>query len=220
MKIVLLGAPGSGKGSVGTPLSEELNIPVISTGEIFRDNIKNETKLGVLANKYIEKGNLVPDEITVAIVEDRINKRDCAKGYILDGFPRTVNQANEFEKILSKKGESLDLVINIKLEDKIIIKRLSNRRICSNCNEPYNLISKKPKVGGICDVCGSKIIQRADDSEETVKARLETYYEQTQPLVDYYEDKGLLESMNNDCSMEEGFQRAMKIVNKHKGNNK
>ena len=216
MKIILLGAPGAGKGSVGKPLSEYLKIPTISTGDVFRENIRNNTELGKMAKDYIEHGKLVPDEVTVALVEDRIENDDCIDGYILDGFPRTVNQADRFGEILRGKGSSIDLVINIELDDDIIVKRLSNRRVCSDCGEPYNCVTKKPSTEGICDVCKGKIIQRADDEEDTVKRRLDTYYEQTLPLVEYYKEHNLLRVMDNDCSIEEGLLRALKITENYK----
>jgi len=216
MRIILLGAPGAGKGSVGKPLSEYLKIPVISTGDIFRENIRSNTKLGEMAKDYIEHGKLVPDEVTVALVEDRIKNDDCKNGYILDGFPRTVNQADRFGEILKQKGNEIDLVVNIELDDEIIVKRLSNRRICSDCGEPYNCITKKPETKGICDNCKGEIIQRADDEEDTVKKRLVTYYDQTLPLVEYYNEHKLLRTMDNDCTVEEGLKRALKIIKEHK----
>ncbi len=219
MKIILLGAPGAGKGSVGKPLSVYLKIPIISTGDIFRENIRNNTELGKMAKDYIEHGKLVPDEVTVALVEDRIENNDCKDGYILDGFPRTVNQADRFGEILKGKGNSIDIVINIELDDNIIVKRLSNRRICGDCGEPYNCVTKKPSSEGICDVCKGKIIQRADDEEDTVKRRLNTYYEQTLPLVEYYKEHNLLRVMDNDCSIEEGLLRVLKITEDYKKGN-
>lgn len=219
MKIILLGAPGAGKGSVGKPLSVYLKIPIISTGDIFRENIRNNTELGKMAKDYIEHGKLVPDEVTVALVEDRIENNDCKDGYILDGFPRTVNQADRFGEILRGKGNSIDIVINIELDDNIIVKRLSNRRICGDCGEPYNCVTKKPSREGICDVCKGKIIQRADDEEDTVKRRLNTYYEQTLPLVEYYKEHNLLRVMDNDCSIEEGLLRVLKITEDYKKGN-
>lgn len=194
MTIIMLGAPGTGKGTVAGILSEKLDIPQVSTGDIFRKNIKEQTELGKLANEYISKGNLVPDEVTIDIVKDRLKQDDVQKGIILDGFPRTVKQAEELDKILEKKGKKVDKVINLTTPDEEIIERIVNRRVCSNqeCKAVYNLILNPPKQEGICDKCGAELITRKDDTEETVRARLETYFEQTSPLVEYYEKKDVL----------------------------
>lgn len=194
MIIIMLGAPGTGKGTVAGLLQEKLGIKQVSTGDIFRKNIKEGTELGKLAEKYIAKGNLVPDEVTVKVVEDRLNEPDVQNGIILDGFPRTVKQAEELDKILAIKGKKVDRVINLTTPDEEIIERIVNRRICSNqeCKAVYNLILNPPKKDGICDKCGSELIIRKDDTEETVKARLKTYFEQTSPLVEYYQKQGVL----------------------------
>lgn len=194
MIIITLGAPGTGKGTVAGLLQEKLGIKQVSTGDIFRKNIKEGTELGKLAEKYIAKGNLVPDEVTVKVVEDRLNEPDVQNGIILDGFPRTVKQAEELDKILATKGKKVDRVINLTTPDEEIIERIVNRRICSNqeCKAVYNLILNPPKKDGICDKCGSELITRKDDTEETVKARLKTYFEQTSPLVEYYQKQGVL----------------------------
>lgn len=194
MIIIMLGAPGTGKGTVAGLLQEKLGIKQVSTGDIFRKNIKEGTELGKLAEKYISKGQLVPDDVTVKIVEDRLNKPDVENGIILDGFPRTVKQAEELDKILSVKGKKVDKVINLTTPDEEIIERIVNRRVCSNqeCKAVYNLILNPPKKDGICDKCGSELVKRQDDTEETVRARLETYFEQTSPLVEYYEKQGNL----------------------------
>lgn len=194
MIIIMLGAPGTGKGTVAGLLQEKLGIKQVSTGDIFRKNIKEGTELGKLAEKYIAKGNLVPDEVTVKVVEDRLNEPDVQNGIILDGFPRTVKQAEELDKILATKGKKVDRVINLTTPDEEIIERIVNRRICSNqeCKAVYNLILNPPKKDGICDKCGSELITRKDDTEETVKARLKTYFEQTSPLVEYYQKQGVL----------------------------
>lgn len=194
MIIIMLGAPGTGKGTVASILQEKLNIKHIATGDIFRKNIKEKTELGMLAEKYIIDGDLVPDDITIKVVEDRLNKPDVENGIILDGFPRTVRQAQELDIILQKKGKKVDRVINLVTPDEEIIERTINRRVCSNqeCREVYNLLLKRPKIEGICDVCGSKLIKRKDDTEETVRTRLKTYFEQTSPLVEYYEKQGNL----------------------------
>lgn len=212
MNIILLGAPGAGKGSVGKPLSKTMSIPIISTGDIFRQNIKENTPLGVTAKKFIDNGELVPDSLTISIVEDRINRDDCKKGFILDGFPRTVFQAAEFEKILGTQNSAIDLVLNVQLSDDIIISRLSHRRVCRNCGETYNTVSRPTKINSVCDICGGEVVKREDDNEETVKKRLETYYSQTLPLVKYYSEKGLLYNLDNNCSSEEGLKRALEII--------
>lgn len=194
MIIIMLGAPGTGKGTVAGLLQEKLGIKQVSTGDIFRKNIKEGTELGKLAEKYISKGQLVPDDVTVKIVEDRLNEPDVENGIILDGFPRTVKQAEELDKILTAKGKKVDKVINLTTPDEEIIERIVNRRVCSNqeCKAVYNLILNPPKKDGICDKCGSELVKRQDDTEETVRARLETYFEQTSPLVEYYEKQGNL----------------------------
>ena len=192
MILIMLGAPGTGKGTVAGILQEKLGIKQVSTGDIFRKNIKEGTELGKLAEKYIAKGNLVPDDVTVKVVEERLNEPDVKNGIILDGFPRTVKQAEELDKILAKKGQKVDKVINLTTPDEEIIERIVNRRVCSNqeCKAVYNLILNPPKKDGVCDKCGSELIVRKDDTEETVRARLKNYFEQTSPLVEYYEKQG------------------------------
>ena len=192
MVIIMLGAPGTGKGTVAGLLQEKLGIKQVSTGDIFRKNIEEGTELGILAEKYISKGNLVPDDVTIKIVVDRLNEPDVENGIILDGFPRTVKQAEELDKILEQKGKKVDKVINLITPDEEIIKRIVNRRVCSNqeCKTVYNLVLNPPKNEGICDKCGKELIKRKDDTEETVRARLANYFEQTSPLVEYYEKQG------------------------------
>ena len=194
MNIIMLGAPGTGKGTVAGILQEKLGIKQVSTGDIFRENIKNKTELGKIADSYISKGQLVPDDITIGIVKKRLEDDDVKNGIILDGFPRTVLQAQELDKILETKGQKVDLVINLKTPEEEIIERIVNRRVCSNqkCKTVYNLILNPPKKEGICDKCGSQLIKRKDDNIETVKQRLENYLKQTSPLIDYYEKQGNL----------------------------
>ena len=194
MVLIMLGAPGTGKGTVASILTEKLGIPQVSTGDIFRKHIKEQTDLGKLAEKYISKGQLVPDEVTIDLVENRLQEDDVQEGIILDGFPRTVIQAEALDKILEKQGKKVDMVINLITPKKEIIERIVNRRICSNpeCKTIYNLILNPPKVQGICDKCGSELMQRKDDNEETVESRLENYFEVTSPLVDYYKNEGKL----------------------------
>ena len=194
MIIIMLGAPGTGKGTVASLLQEKLGIKQVSTGDIFRKNMKEGTPLGKLAEKYIGRGQLVPDDVTIKIVEERLNEPDVQNGVILDGFPRTVRQAEELDKILASKGQKVDKVINLETPDEEIIERIVNRRVCSNqeCKAVYNLVLNPPKKEGICDKCGSELIKRKDDTEETVRERLATYFKQTSPLVEYYEKQGNL----------------------------
>ena len=188
MIIIMLGAPGTGKGTVASILSEKLNIPQVSTGDIFRKNIAEQTELGKLADSYISKGNLVPDDVTIKIVEDRLKQDDVKEGIILDGFPRTIKQAEELDKILEKENKKVDMVINLTTPKEEIIERSVNRRVCSNqeCKTVYNIVLNPPKVEGICDKCGSKLLQRKDDNVETVESRIDTYLKNTSPLVEYY----------------------------------
>ncbi len=194
MIIIMLGAPGTGKGTVAGLLQDKIGIKQVSTGDIFRKNIKEGTELGKLAETYISAGKLVPDDVTVKVIEDRLSQSDVEKGIILDGFPRTVKQAEELDKILEAKGKKVDKVINLITPDEEIIERLASRRVCSNqeCKAIYNLVLNPPKHEGICDKCGSELIRRKDDTEETIRKRLEIYFEQTSPLVEYYEKKGNL----------------------------
>ncbi|NLY19149.1 MAG: adenylate kinase [Clostridiaceae bacterium] len=192
MKIVLLGAPGAGKGTQAENLTCMLSIPHISTGDIFRENIRNGTKLGLEAKSYMDKGLLVPDELTVNIVKERLKKDDCKNGFLLDGFPRTISQAESLDAVLDSIGTKLDAVINLDVTDDVIVKRMAGRRICQNCGKSYHVVNHPPKVEGICDDCGSKLILRDDDKEETVLKRLREYKEKTLPLIDYYEKKGIL----------------------------
>lgn len=194
MIIIMLGAPGTGKGTVAGKLQDKLGFTQVSTGDIFRKNIKEGTELGKLADSYISKGNLVPDDVTIKIIEDRLNEPDVEKGIILDGFPRTVKQAEELDKILASKGKKVDKVYNLITPEEEIIERIVNRRVCSNqeCKTIYNIVLNPPKVEGICDKCGSELVTRKDDNEETVRARLKNYFEQTAPLVEYYLNKGNL----------------------------
>ena len=195
MVIIMLGAQGTGKGTVAGLLSDSLEIPQISTGDIFRKNISEKTPLGIEADKFISKGNLVPDDITVPMVEDRLNWDDAKNGVILDGFPRTIEQAEKLDKMLSNIGKKVDMVINLVTPKEEIIDRMLTRRVCTNqdCKATYNVKLHPPKVEGICDKCGANLKQRADDSDpEAIKKRLELYEEKTSPLVNYYQEKGVL----------------------------
>jgi adenylate kinase len=194
MIIIMLGAPGTGKGTVAGILTEKTGMPQVSTGDIFRKHIKEGTELGKLADKYLSKGDLVPDNVTIELIKNRLEEEDVKDGIILDGFPRTVKQAEELDLILNKQGKKVDMVINLTTPEEEIIERIVNRRVCSNheCKAVYNLIMNPPKEEGICDKCGAELIQRKDDNVETFKARLDKYFELTSPLVDYYAKQGNL----------------------------
>lgn len=194
MVIIMLGAPATGKGTVASVLSEELNIPQISTGDLFRKNIAKKNELGLLAEKYISQGNLVPDEITIKMVKERLQNKDTDNGVILDGFPRTIPQAEALDEILAEKKMKIDMVLNLSTPEDEIIERVVTRRVCSNpeCKTIYNTKLNPTKVEGICDKCGSPVITRKDDTVEAVKTRLKEYFEVTKPLVDFYEKKGCL----------------------------
>ena len=194
MIIIMLGAPATGKGTVASILSEKLNVPQISTGDIFRKNIAEKTELGVLAEKYISKGNLVPDEVTIEMVMQRLEQDDAKNGAILDGFPRTIPQAEALDNILAKKNMKIDMVLNLFTPEEEIVERVVTRRVCSNqeCKAVYNTKLNPTKIEGICDKCGSKVITRKDDTAEAIKTRLETYFKLTNPLVDFYDKKGCL----------------------------
>lgn len=194
MIIIMLGAPGTGKGTVAGLLEEKIGIKQVSTGDIFRKNMQEGTELGKLAEKYISNGQLVPDDVTIKIVEDRLKQKDVEKGIILDGFPRTIEQAEALDKILGEAGKKVDMVLNLITPEEEIVERIVNRRVCSNpeCKTIFNLVMNPPKQEGICDKCGSKLVQRKDDNEETIKTRIHTYMEQTSPLVEYYKNKGIL----------------------------
>lgn len=196
MVIIMLGAPGTGKGTIAKILSENLNIPQVSTGDIFRKHIKEGTELGKIAESYISKGQLVADDVTIGLVNSRLDEKDVQEGIILDGFPRTVKQAEALDEMLAKRNKKVDMVINLTTPEEEIIERIVNRRICSNpdCKTVYNIILNPPKKEGICDVCGHELIQRKDDNVETVKKRLQNYFMQTSPLVEYYEKQGTLKT--------------------------
>lgn len=196
MKVIMMGPPGSGKGTQAELIKDHLGLPHISTGEIFRDNIKRNTLLGQRAGQFIEKGSLVPDELTCEMLFDRIENDDCVNGYILDGFPRTIAQAECLDNYLSSKGQKLDYVLNMSIPDQEVIRRLCGRRVCSNCEAIYHIDDNPPEKEGICDVCGSKVIQRKDDDPEIIKARLETYHGISQPLISYYNQKGLVTTVD------------------------
>lgn len=212
MKIIMLGAPGAGKGTQAEQITAKYNIPHISTGDIFRANIRDNTELGKKAKSYMDKGELVPDELTCDLVTDRISKDDCKDGFILDGFPRTIAQAEALDKALDAKGEKIDYAIDIEVPDEEIVHRMEGRRFCPKCGATYHVESLKPKVEGICDKCGSELILRDDDKPETVKHRLSVYHEQTQPLVDYFDKKGVLKKINGTIGLENVTAEIIKVL--------
>ena len=212
MKIIMLGAPGAGKGTQAKMIAEKCGIPHISTGDIFRANIKNGTELGAKAKEYMDKGLLVPDELVCALVVDRIQQADCEKGYILDGFPRTIPQAEALENALNAIEQKLDYAIDIDVPDENIINRMSGRRACVGCGATYHVVFNPTKVEGKCDVCGESLILRDDDKPETVKKRLDVYHTQTQPLIDFYTERKVLVEVDGTQSMDKVFDDIMKIL--------
>lgn len=198
MKLILLGAPGAGKGTQAEILSRELNIPTISTGNILRAAIKNGTPVGLQAKSYIDSGKLVPDDVIMGIIEERLANPDCANGYILDGVPRTIPQAEAMEK----KGIAIDCALSIEVSDEVIIERMSGRRTCKDCSQTFHIVNNPPKVEGKCDFCGGELTIRKDDAPETVKARLLTYHEETEPLKAFYAERGKLRTVENQPSIE------------------
>ena len=212
MKIIMLGAPGAGKGTQAKMIAEKCGIPHISTGDIFRANIKNGTELGAKAKEYMDKGLLVPDELVCDLVVDRIQQADCEKGYILDGFPRTIPQAEALENALNAIEQKLDYAIDIDVPDENIINRMSGRRACVGCGATYHVVFNPTKVEGKCDVCGESLILRDDDKPETVKKRLDVYHTQTQPLIDFYTKRNVLVEVDGTQSMDKVFDDIMKIL--------
>ena len=212
MKIIMLGAPGAGKGTQAKMIADKYGVPHISTGDIFRANIKNGTELGMEAKKYMDQGLLVPDELTVRILLDRVAQDDCKNGYVLDGFPRTIPQAEVLDSELTKLGDHIDYAINVDVPDENIVKRMSGRRACLTCGATYHIEHVPPKKAGICDVCGSELVLRDDDKPETVKNRLNVYHEQTQPLIDFYTEKGVLKTVDGTVPMEEVFAAITAIL--------
>ena len=212
MKIIMLGAPGAGKGTQAKKIAEKYQIPHISTGDIFRANIKNGTELGKKAKTYMDQGLLVPDELVCDLVVDRVQQDDCKKGYILDGFPRTIPQAESLDAALSRLGEAVDYAINVEVPDENIVKRMGRRRACVGCGATYHLVYAAPKKEGICDNCGAELILRDDDKPETVQKRLGVYHEQTQPLIDYYTKKGILKEVDGTMDMGDVFKAIVEIL--------
>lgn len=212
MKIIMLGAPGAGKGTQAKMIAEKYSVPHVSTGDIFRANIKNGTELGKEAKKYMDQGLLVPDELTVKILLDRVAQDDCKNGYVLDGFPRTIPQAQVLDKALAELDDAIDYAINVDVPDENIIRRMGGRRACLTCGATYHVEHIPPKKEGICDACGSELVLRDDDKPETVKNRLDVYHKQTQPLIDFYEAKGILKSVDGTVPMEDVFAAITEIL--------
>ena len=212
MKIIMLGAPGAGKGTQAKKIAEKYQIPHISTGDIFRANIKNGTELGKKAKTYMDQGLLVPDELVCDLVVDRVKQEDCKNGYILDGFPRTIPQAESLDEALGQMGESLDYAINVDVPDEHIVNRMSGRRACVGCGATYHIVYAPTKKEGVCDVCGAELILRDYDKPETVQKRLSVYHEQTQPLIDYYKGKGILKDVDGTKDMDVVFQAITDIL--------
>ena len=211
-RIVLLGPPGAGKGTQAVRIAAKYQIPQISTGDIFRANVKEGTPLGKKAKEYMDKGALVPDELVCDLVEDRVLKEDCVNGYILDGFPRTVFQAEHFSKFLEGRGEKLSVVLNIEIAEEVLLPRMIGRRVCRSCGRPYHVVTMPPKKEGVCDVCGGEVYQRADDCEETVLNRFRVYQDQTSPLIDYYTKTGEIANVNGDQALDAVFEQICALL--------
>lgn len=216
MKIILLGPPGAGKGTQAAKISEELKITHISTGDIFRQNIKENTPLGKLAREYTDKGLLVPDEITNKIVQDRLLKNDCINGFLLDGYPRNISQAEELDKFLLDQNSSINYVINIVVDRDILIERITGRRVCPNCGATYHIKNSPPKEDNKCDKCGAQLIQRADDNIESVLKRLEVYENETKPLINYYNNKGILLNIDGNKAVSKVFEDILDKIGEYK----
>ena len=212
MRIIMLGAPGAGKGTQAKKITSRYSIPHISTGDIFRANIKSGTELGKKAKTYIDQGHLVPDELVVDIVIDRVQQQDCADGYVLDGFPRTIPQAEALDKALAEMGQSIDYAINVEVPDENIVQRMSGRRACVNCGATYHIVYAPTKIENVCDTCEGVLSLRDDDKPETVQERLNVYHEQTQPLIDYYTQQDKLVEVDGTIDIEKVFDAIVKIL--------
>ncbi len=212
MKIIMLGAPGAGKGTQAKMIAEKYSIPHVSTGDIFRANIKNGTELGKQAKEYMDAGKLVPDELTVKILLDRVAQDDCKNGYVLDGFPRTIPQAEVLENALNELGDKIDFAVNVDVPDENIVRRMSGRRACLKCGATYHIEHIPPKQEGICDTCGSELVLRDDDKPETVQNRLKVYHDQTQPLIDFYTERKVLKTVDGTKDMKEVFADIIAIL--------
>ncbi len=212
LRAVLLGPPGAGKGTQAVRLVEKYEIPHISTGDIFRKNIKEGTELGKKAQEYMNAGALVPDELVVDLVKDRLQQDDCKNGFLLDGFPRTIFQAEKLDEFLSESNQKMDIVINLKVEKEALIKRLTGRRVCKDCGASYHIVNVPPKKEGVCDICGGELIQRKDDNIETVENRINVYEEQTAPLIGYYKEAGSLVDFDGEASLDEVFDAIVQAI--------
>ena len=214
MKIIMLGAPGAGKGTQAKMIADQYGMPHVSPGDIFRANIKEGTELGKEVKSYMDQGLLVPDELTVKILLDRVGKEDCQNGFILDGFPRTIPQAEVLDKALAELGDAIDYAINVDVPDEHIIGRMTGRRACLTCGATYHIVHIPPRQEGICDGCGKELVLRDDDKLETVRKRLDVYHEQTQPLIAYYQEKGILRTINGTAEMQDVFTEIINILGK------
>ena len=211
--IILVGPPGAGKGSVAKKLIS-LGLAHISTGDMFREAMKQGTPLGKLAESYINKGDLVPDEVTIGLVKERLSQPDCANGYLLDGFPRTIPQAEALEKLAKEINRPIEAVLNLECDEETLIKRISGRRVCRVCGTPYHIVNVKPKVEGVCDVCGGELYQRKDDNEEALKVRLQHYVQDTEPLLNFYADRGLLKGFDSLVGSDVLFDEIVEFLKK------
>ena len=212
MKIIMLGAPGAGKGTQAKKIAAKYGIPHISTGDIFRANIKGGTELGMKAKSYMDQGQLVPDDVTIGMLLDRIAEADCENGYVLDGFPRTIPQAESLTEALDKLGQKMDFAIDVDVPDENIVNRMSGRRACLKCGATYHIVYAAPKTENVCDTCGETLVLRDDDKPETVSKRLRVYHEQTQPLIDYYTKQGVLKTVDGTCALDEVFKAIVEIL--------
>ena len=212
--IILMGPPGAGKGTLAKQLKDALNLVHISTGDMFRDAIKAGTELGNLAASYINKGDLVPDDVTIGLVRERLSEPDCANGFLLDGFPRTLPQAEALQGMTKEISREIDVVVNLDCDNAELVRRISGRRVCRSCGAPYHIVTLKPKVEGVCDLCGGELYQRKDDNEEALKVRLEHYVQDTKPLLDYYANLGLLESFDSLVGKEALFDEVCAYLKK------
>ena len=212
--IILMGPPGAGKGTLAKQLKSALDLVHISTGDMFRENIKAQTELGKLAQSYIDHGDLVPDSVTIEMLKARLAEKDCEKGFLLDGFPRTLPQAEALEKLSKEINRPIEVVVNLDCDNNELIRRISGRRVCKNCGAPYHIVTMKPKVEGVCDLCGGPLYQRADDNEEALKVRLDHYVKDTKPLLDFYRERGLLENFNSLVGSVELFNQVSTYLEK------